>query len=169
MTDREAVPAADGTDRERRRFLLRLWQGLGVLAALEFVGAVLFYLRPSKGSGASRKAIIEVGPATEFAPSSVTAFPRGRFFLARLADGGFLALSPRCTHLGCVVSWDASGQAFACPCHSSSFDLRGEVTGPPARRALDLYAVTIAGGAVRVDTGRRIERGRFEPGQVTYL
>ena len=49
------------------------------------------------------------------------------------------------------------------------FDLRGDVLAPPAPRALDLYPMTIEGGVVRVDTGRRIQRGRFEPGQVTYL
>ncbi len=40
---------------------------------------------------------------------------------------------------------------------------------PPAPRALDLFPVAIENGIVKVDTSRRIERQRFEPGQVTYL
>jgi hypothetical protein len=43
------------------------------------------------------------------------------------------------------------------------------VLAPPATRALDLFPVIIEGGIVKVDTGRRIERARFEPTQVTYL
>jgi len=47
--------------------------------------------------------------------------------------------------------------------------MRGDVKAPPAPRALDLHPIAIEGGVVRVDTGRRIQRGRFEQGQVTYL
>ena len=87
----------------------------------------------------------------------------------RLADGGFLALSSRCTHLGCMVPWDGKQRVFPCPCHASRFDERGDVLAPPATRALDLFPVVIEGGIVKVDTSRRIARARFEPGQVTYL
>jgi cytochrome b6-f complex iron-sulfur subunit len=43
------------------------------------------------------------------------------------------------------------------------------VLSPPAPRPLDLFPVVIEGGVVKVDTSRRIERTRFEPGQVAYL
>jgi cytochrome b6-f complex iron-sulfur subunit len=109
------------------------------------------------------------GPVAEFTPSSVRAFPAGRFYLVRLADGGFLALSSRCTHLGCTVPWSEKTGTFPCPCHASSFDRKGEVLSPPAPRPLDLFPVIIDGGVVKVDTSRRIERSRFEPGQVAYL
>ena len=72
-------------------------------------------------------------------------------------------------HLGCTVPWDEKTKTFPCPCHASSFDMQGSVLSPPAPRALDLFPVTIEGGIVKVDTSRRIERPRFEPGQVTYL
>ena len=89
--------------------------------------------------------------------------------LVRFADGGFLALSSRCTHLGCTVTFDAEHMTFPCPCHASAFDLRGDVLAAPAPRALDLHPVAIEGGVVRVDSRRRVERSRFEPGQVTSL
>ena len=109
------------------------------------------------------------GPVGDFTPASVRPFPAGRFYLVRLADGGFLAVASRCTHLGCTVPWNGKDQVFPCPCHASTFDMRGDVLSPPAPRALDLFRVTIEGGIVKVDTSRRIERPRFEPGQVTYL
>ena len=105
----------------------------------------------------------------EFAPSSVRAFPGGKFYLVRLADGGFLALSSRCTHLGCTVPWSEEKRVFPCPCHASTFDEKGDVLAPPATRALDLFPVVIEGGLVKVDPTRRIERARFDPSQVAYL
>jgi cytochrome b6-f complex iron-sulfur subunit len=47
--------------------------------------------------------------------------------------------------------------------------MRGNVLSPPAPRALDLFPITIESGVVKVDTGRRIQRSRFEAGQVAYL
>jgi cytochrome b6-f complex iron-sulfur subunit len=67
------------------------------------------------------------------------------------------------------VPWNEAARSFPCPCHASTFDLRGEVLSPPAPRALDLFPVVIEGGIVKVDTARRVERSRFEPSQVTYL
>lgn len=161
-------PATPGTV-ERRAFLGRLWKALGLLAFVEFGAVAAAYLAPRKKGGARGTGVIEAGPVGEFTPASVRAFPAGRFYLARLADGGFLALSSRCTHLGCTVPWDEKTKTFPCPCHASSFDMQGNVQSPPAPRALDLFPVTIEGGIVKVDTSRRIERPRFEPGQVTYL
>jgi cytochrome b6-f complex iron-sulfur subunit len=161
-------PATPGT-AERRVFLGRLWKALGLLALVEFGAVVAAFLAPRKEGGARGTGVIEAGPVGEFTPASVRAFPAGRFYLARLADGGFLALSSRCTHLGCTVPWDEKTKVFACPCHASSFDMQGNVLSPPAPRALDLFPVAIEGGIVKVDTSRRIERPRFEPGQVTYL
>ncbi len=108
------------------------------------------------------------GPVEGFKKTSVTAFARGHFYLCRLADGGFLALSRQCTHLGCTVPWDDEKKKFICPCHASAFDITGNVLSAPATRALDLFAVDIENNVVRVDTGRRIKRGGFRPEQVVY-
>ena len=154
--------------RSRRSFLRKLWVGLGILAGAEFVGVVFAFLRPRKPP--VRKTdfggIIEAGPIDDFEPDSVTAFIRGQFYLSRLKDGGFLALSRKCTHLGCTVPWDSEGNIFLCPCHSSAFDRTGEVISPPAPRALDLHPVDIENGIVRVDTGKKIKRKSFKISQV---
>jgi cytochrome b6-f complex iron-sulfur subunit len=102
-----------------------------------------------------------------FPTGSVTPFPQGKFYLARLPDGGFLALSKNCTHLGCSLPWDEKKQEFVCPCHGSAFDIRGEVQQPPAPRALDLFPVSIENNVVRIAAGRPQRRGTFEDGQVT--
>ena len=160
--DRPAQPG-------RRTFLSSAWRVLGLLAAAEFVGVVAAYLWPRKGASEGGRGVVEAGPVGEFTPASVTPFPQGRFYLVRLADGGFLALSSKCSHLGCTVPWNEKDKSFPCPCHASVFDMRGDVLSPPAPRALDLFPITIESGVVKVDTGRRIQRDRFEAGQVAYL
>jgi Rieske Fe-S protein len=45
------------------------------------------------------------------------------------------AFGQKCTHLSCVVYYEASEQRFECPCHEGVFDARtGDVLeGPPPR------------------------------------
>lgn len=154
----------------RRSFLNRLWVALGLVAAAEFVWLTVSYLRP-RGRRTERgefEAVIPAGPVEDFAPDTVTAFPRGQFYLARLKDGGFLAISRKCTHLGCTVPWVEDDRRFACPCHGSAFDITGNVMHAPAPRALDLFQVTIENNVVRVNTGKRIKRSEFQASQITY-
>jgi cytochrome b6-f complex iron-sulfur subunit len=165
------VKKADHTqepEKSRRTFLRGLWIGLGILASAEFVGVGFAFLRPRKSPVIKTDfgSIIEAGPIDNFEPDSVTAFVRGQFYLSRLKDGGFLALSRKCTHLGCTVPWDSDGNIFLCPCHSSAFDVTGEVISPPAPRPLDLHPVDIENGIVRVDTSKMIKRKSFKVSQV---
>ncbi|HEY6098961.1 MAG TPA: hypothetical protein VIW03_06005, partial [Anaeromyxobacter sp.] len=89
----------------RRAFLGRVWKVLGLVAIAELVAGVVAFLSPRKPRGGSGRGTVVAGPVAEFTPASVRPFPAGKFYLVRLADGGFLALSSRCTHLGCTVPW----------------------------------------------------------------
>jgi glycine/D-amino acid oxidase-like deaminating enzyme/nitrite reductase/ring-hydroxylating ferredoxin subunit len=52
-------------------------------------------------------------------------------------DAGMLhPLSARCTHLGCIVRFNAAETAWECPCHGSRFDVDGAVLQGPANRPL---------------------------------
>jgi cytochrome b6-f complex iron-sulfur subunit len=157
-------------EESRRSLLSRLWVALGLVVLAELVWLVVSFLRPHKTRTERGEfgTVIPVGPAEAFANSTVTAFPRGRFYLARLEDGGFLAISRKCTHLGCTVPWVEEDKRFACPCHGSTFDITGNVIQAPAPRALDLFPVTIENNVVKVNTGKRIKRSAFRASQVTY-
>jgi cytochrome b6-f complex iron-sulfur subunit len=159
------------TKPTRRSFLNILWIGLGFVALAEFIAVVFAFLRPpkSKAAGETADSMMDVGAVEKFAPNSVTAFVRGKFYLARLQDGGFLALSRKCTHLGCTVPWVGKEMKFACPCHGSQFDITGNVIDAPAPRALDIYPVSIENKIIKVDTRRPIKRSTFRVEQVAYL
>lgn len=151
----------------RRDFLKIIWTGLGGLAALEFGGVFLAYLQPRLAEG-EFGGIISAGAVDDFPLGSMTHITNGRFYLARLDDGGFMALYHRCTHLGCTVPWDQAANQFICPCHNSQFDTRGDVLNPPAPRPLDLFPVAFIDGQVLVDTGKTVSRQGFDPSQVVY-
>jgi len=55
----------------------------------------------------------------------------------RTPEGEVRALSPRCTHLGCLVRFNDAESAWECPCHGSRFGIDGEVLQGPATRPLE--------------------------------
>lgn len=158
------------TGPTRRSFFNILWLILGGVALAEFVAVAFAFLKPRKSEvrGEDNDSIIIAGAVARFEPNSVTAFVRGKFYLARLQDGGFLALSRTCTHLGCTIPWVEKEMKFACPCHGSAFDITGNVIDAPAPRALDIYPITIENQIIEVDTRKPIKRSSFRVEQVVY-
>ncbi|WP_372682608.1 ubiquinol-cytochrome c reductase iron-sulfur subunit [Desulfosarcina sp.] len=174
MSGQKINPTVDSTQpiqsHSRRGLLNGLWLALSGLALAEIAWLVGSFLKPLQSTDSSVQPadIIDAGPAERFVPNSVTAFPPGRFYLACLEDGGFLALSRRCTHLGCTVPWSPEKMQFVCPCHASVFDIRGEVVQSPAPRPLDRFAVYIENNRVKVNIGKPIRRSAFGEAEATY-
>ncbi len=58
-----------------------------------------------------------------------------------MTEDGDLArygLNAICTHLGCVVPWNAAENKFMCPCHGSQYNAEGKVVRGPAPLSLAL-------------------------------
>lgn len=55
----------------------------------------------------------------------------------RAADGTLTTLSPRCTHMGCIVGWNAFDKTWDCPCHGSRYTLDGTNFAGPAPKPLE--------------------------------
>lgn len=71
----------------------------------------------------------------------------------RVPDLPYVAISNRCTHVGCPVRYAQAAGSFICPCHGGVYNARGEVIGGPPVRPLDrFYTRTVAG---RVQVGAR--------------
>lgn len=148
----------------RRKFLKRV-----IIAAvsIEFF-YVLFGLTQKKGKQTDKSKLFNAGKISAFENDKIYPFTSGGFYLSRFADGGFLAISIKCTHLGCMVQASIESKGFACPCHASKFNIYGEVLSPPATRALDVFPVYFEKGELIVDTNAPIKRDVFEKSQLTY-
>lgn len=68
------------------------------------------------------------GAVVEHAGERVAAF--------RATDGSVTMVSPVCTHLKCLVHWNAAEASWDCPCHGSRFGVDGRVLEGPALEPL---------------------------------
>jgi len=161
---------AESEKTGRRKFLSKTWKLLGLVAFAELAFFIISMLRPGKKEMRSNvpSSLKAIGSVEDFLRNSVTPDRINKFFLIRLDDGGFMALSITCSHLGCSVLWDETKDQFLCPCHSSAFDNVGIVLNSPAPRPLDYYPVIIESGKVVVDISQKLKRKKFEKSQVTY-
>lgn len=62
----------------------------------------------------------------------------------------FKAFSLVCTHQGCTVKYEDSGDVFNCPCHGSKYDGEGAVLNGPATKPLNKLNVTVTGNELIV-------------------
>ena len=52
-------------------------------------------------------------------------------------EGNIYAVKPICTHLGCLLNWNAADKTWDCPCHASRFDYKGKNIYNPALKDLE--------------------------------
>lgn len=139
-----------------RRSFLSLAAIGSFFAAIGTAAAGIFRLpNPSVMPGPVRR--FKLGLPQQFAVGSETPFGEQNLVLFQ-DDHGFYAISTTCTHLGCTVA--RSKEGFACPCHGSRFDERGNVVGGPAPRPLPWLEVSrAADGELIVNADVEVEEG----------
>ncbi|MFQ5556085.1 MAG: ubiquinol-cytochrome c reductase iron-sulfur subunit [Acidimicrobiales bacterium] len=142
-------------DLNRRTLLGRAWKaGAGLMAA---AGAwtswdLLKPLTPTGFGGTIRAVPPEAVPET-----GAFEVAAAKSFLVRI-DGEVVALSEKCTHLGCRVPFCGSSNRFECPCHGSVFNRAGDLLEGPAPRGLDRHPLEVRDdGLIYIDTGSKIE------------
>src|SRR5215213_4684545 len=91
---------------------------------LRFAGDRLLTMRPA--------------PPRDLAPgeAGLRELGGGKVAAYRDPDGRLHAVSGRCTHLGCLVAWNAAERTWDCPCHGSRYTYQGKVIQGPAVRNL---------------------------------
>jgi Rieske Fe-S protein len=85
----------------------------------------------------------EVATVDDIAPGSAAILRHGLKQVAAYRDerGALYQHSAVCTHLGCIVGWNATERSWDCPCHGSRFDSRdGHVLNGPANTGLKSIA-----------------------------
>jgi Rieske Fe-S protein len=86
---------------------------------------------------------INAGPASHYAADGVySRYWASGFFIIRRGNELF-ALSSICTHRRCLLDVEPN-HSFSCPCHGSTFNPDGHVTGGPARRDLPALETVMA-------------------------
>lgn len=96
-----------------------------VKAGLHFVGDRIF----KEGAGS----------ADALAPGEAAVVSDGGSSVAVYKDpeGALHAVSAVCSHMGCIVSWNAGETSWDCPCHGSRFSCDGQVLQGPAVQPLE--------------------------------
>ena len=172
-------PDPDTIGATRRQFLNRSITGFFVVGLSGFGAACIAFLWPQAGGGFG--SAINMGNVDElrseirenngflYKPEGrmwLTEYPSGALEKARAVysapelagmEAGVIALYQKCVHLGCRVPECVTSQWFECPCHGSQYNQVGEKKGGPAPRGLDRFAMTVANGALTVDTGTIIQ------------
>ena len=126
---------AEGEDEvTRREFARYLVLASGTFAAASVGVALWTSLRPiNRGEP---RAII-ASDALPAGAAHLFRYPTSfdPAILVRLPGGELRAFSQKCTHLGCVVTWNRQSEQMLCPCHDGVFDARSGlvVAGPPQR------------------------------------
>ncbi|MDP4132638.1 MAG: FAD-dependent oxidoreductase [Bacillota bacterium] len=52
-------------------------------------------------------------------------------------NGKIFIIEPKCSHLGCLLSWNPDEKSWDCPCHGSRFDYKGNLIDNPAMKDLN--------------------------------
>jgi len=156
------VDTAAAHDVSRRRFLARVTNGI-----IGIIGAAVAYITGRAGLSTIAGAQANWLPATSLLdlkpnePTPITltvsrldgfreVIDRKTIFLVKTGDKEVAAMDSTCSHLGCLVAWDAKAELFKCPCHGGVYDRTGAVKDGPPPQALTKLSTRIDGQRVLV-------------------
>lgn len=137
-------------DVSRRDFLSWILKG-GIFITLGgMLAPALTYLLPVTQQGPVG-GMVDVGGAEDIpvGAGKKIILSGSAILLIRMTDG-YRAYSAICTHLGCLVDWDAQKREIVCPCHAGIFNDKGAVVSGPPPRPLPSYTVKVVNGRVMV-------------------
>jgi cytochrome b6-f complex iron-sulfur subunit len=78
----------------------------------------------------------------------------GRPTIVVNTEQGVKAYSAVCTHLGCIVAWNANSRTINCPCHDGIFNVsNGAVLSGPPPRGLPSAEVSVEGDQIYIVGG----------------
>jgi cytochrome b6-f complex iron-sulfur subunit len=136
----------------RRRFIQFLL-GFSIVSTIAgILVPIIAYLLP-KGSAAGLGGPVEVGKVEDFPmnASKVVSVSDKPVIVVNTKAGGLKAFSAICTHLGCIVSWNASRSSIHCPCHDGFFNpVTGAVVSGPPPKPLVAYEVVVKDNKVMI-------------------
>lgn len=149
----QAASNADVPDLGRRQFMNLLTFGTitGTVLGASYP-IIKYFIPPSSGSSGggvtAKDALGDNVKVTAFLGDHgagervlVQGLKGDPTYLVVKDEGGSLesyGINSICTHLGCVVPWNANENKFMCPCHGSQYNSQGKVVRGPAPLSLAL-------------------------------
>lgn len=148
---------ADVPSMGRRQFMNLLTFGAATGTALGALYPVVkYFIPPSSGAAGggvlAKDALGKDINASEFVSkrkpgerSLAQGLKGDPTYIVVSSEGGITdyGINAVCTHLGCVVPWNANENKFICPCHGSQYDSTGKVVRGPAPLSLALAHATV--------------------------
>lgn len=152
METHHAIDTPERSELTRRTFLVMLLSATGVLGAAGLLAPIIRYAYPTVQSVAVAK--LKVATTGQLATAGGELdfdYMETPSSLVKLEDGTYAGVSRVCTHLGCIIKWQAEDKRFFCPCHAGIFSSTGKVLGGPPPRPLAKLAVRVQGEDIWVD------------------
>ena len=135
-------------DSGRRRLCLAAIGAMAVVAAGTVGFPVITFLSLPKKLG--KKEEMEIQLETLAEGSAVWGEHQGRQIVVVKVGGEIQAFDGACTHLGCIVQWDAASRTFKCPCHGAAFGSDGKPVSGPVNIPLRVVKFEIKNGVLKV-------------------
>lgn len=139
----DAGSRAQAEKPSRREFLYYVWGASMAMALGGTAAGLVWYMMPRP----NRDDLFLVTPDNVPAIGSyIWIRTRGMhksFYIAHTDVDTLVALSPFCTHLGCLVKWVELNHRFECPCHNQRYELNGNYINGVATRSLDRFPFTV--------------------------
>ena len=135
----------DSIGKKDRRTILKRLLGIGVIS---WLGMILYpvwrFLTPPPMREAN-VASLKVANIADTLDKSFKIFQFGRKpgILIKDQRGDFRSLSATCTHLSCIVQYEADDNIIWCACHNARFDLTGKVVSGPPPHPLEEFDVNV--------------------------
>lgn len=148
----EETVKEDTGETRRGFFLTMLVTFFGSVSALGFAYPLGMYLWPrapkvKPGQGRSMKIPLSDVPIGE---ARFVRFLGKPAVVVRPNEQQVMALSPVCSHLGCIVKWKEKEKEFLCPCHGGRFDAKGAVLGGPPPFPMKPFATSVEDDYVEI-------------------
>jgi cytochrome b6-f complex iron-sulfur subunit len=126
--------------------LIGLW-GVGIIAG------VASFLRPPRHQHRRNELVVPAADVQTLGLGQALLLPHDPdpIHLVRLTEVEFVAVSASCTHLRCVLEFEAEDRSFVCPCHRGHFDLNGNVIAGLPRTPLRRYRTKYRFGEVVIE------------------
>lgn len=96
----------------RKQFLLSFWWLAAGVLLLQIAGAIRWLLWPKRKEDVLNALNIPAGNIADYKIGDVVRFEDGKFFISKVSGDAVLAMSWRCTHLGCPSFWESDQESY---------------------------------------------------------